>query len=180
VLGLRAGSELAYEELDRHYRATIEKVALKYLDINDVPDAIQQVLFRVFANIHQFQGESSLKRWVLKITYLEIRSLRRKQKWSKGEPLASDAAFAELADPRPGVLETICHREMDEYIESALSTVDQTYRDIIILRHLEGRSYKAIGRILGITPATVLTNLNRGRIALRRALLHSGRFNLKK
>jgi hypothetical protein len=65
VLGLRARSELAYEELDRRYRATIERVALKCLDRHDFPDAIQQVLLKVFANIHQFRRESSLKRWIL-------------------------------------------------------------------------------------------------------------------
>jgi RNA polymerase sigma-70 factor (ECF subfamily) len=179
VLGLRARSELAYEELDRRYRTTIERVAFKYLDRNDVPDAIQQVLMRVYANIHQFRGESSLKRWILRIVYGEIRQQRRSQELRKDKLVGYDEPSACLADPRPGVLEMLCHREMDEEVELALLRVEPTLRNIILLRDFEGWSYEAIGNKLGVTTATVLTGLNRGRVALRRALVHTRRFKRK-
>jgi RNA polymerase sigma-70 factor (ECF subfamily) len=64
--------------------------------------------------------------------------------------------------------------ERDRILHGALRTVPVEARIVLTLYYGDGRSYREIGAIRGISVNTVKTHLRRGRLALRKALRARG------
>ena len=65
---LRAGDETAYETLILRFEHPVFGVVSRLLeDPTDAPDVVQDVFLKVFRNIGQFRGDSSLKTWIYRI-----------------------------------------------------------------------------------------------------------------
>jgi len=79
------------------------------------------------------------------------------------EPLATDAPDRDL--------EAV---ERDRLLHSALAEVPMEARIVLTLYYGDGRSYREIGSIRGVSVNTVKTHLRRGRLALRKALRARG------
>ena len=58
-----------------------------------------------------------------------------------------------------------------ELVLSALAELPAAFREVVILRELEGFDYRAIAEITGSVVGTVMSRLARGRVALRKALM---------
>ena len=55
-------------------------------------------------------------------------------------------------------------------IERALRSVPDRFRELLVLREVEGLSYRELADVLGIPMGTVMSGLSRARQALRTAL----------
>jgi RNA polymerase sigma-70 factor (ECF subfamily) len=55
-------------------------------------------------------------------------------------------------------------------IEDALRELPARFRELLVLRELEGLSYQELADVMGIPIGSVMSGLSRGRQALRRAL----------
>jgi RNA polymerase sigma-70 factor (ECF subfamily) len=64
--------------------------------------------------------------------------------------------------------------ERDQILRAALATVPVEARIVLTLYYGDGRSYREIGAIRGVSVNTVKTHLRRGRLALRKALRARG------
>jgi RNA polymerase sigma-70 factor (ECF subfamily) len=69
---------------------------------------------------------------------------------------------------------------MREAIVAALGALPETYRQIVILRDINGLSYYEIGEILEIEEGTVKSRLSRARENLRKVLILGGNYFNKK
>jgi RNA polymerase sigma-70 factor (ECF subfamily) len=68
------------------------------------------------------------------------------------------------------VEEALQHRELHDVVQRALVRLPPEFREAVVLRDLEGRSYDEIAEILDIPPGTVRSRIHRGREALRQIL----------
>jgi RNA polymerase sigma factor (sigma-70 family) len=59
-----------------------------------------------------------------------------------------------------------------DLVEKALTELPVRFREILVLRELEGLSYKEIADIMGVPTGTVMSTLSRARQQFRRALEH--------
>jgi RNA polymerase sigma-70 factor (ECF subfamily) len=94
-----------------------------------------------------------------------------------GSPHAATAAEAEsssfeLADQAESPLDELASRELGAIIEQAIGSLRPEYRNCIMLRHVEGRSYEEIAATLDLPLGTVKTYIHRARHQLREALEH--------
>ena len=55
-------------------------------------------------------------------------------------------------------------------VRQALSELEESFRTVLVLRHLEGHSYDTIADMLDLPVGTVRSRIHRGRIELRRKL----------
>ncbi len=76
---------------------------------------------------------------------------------------------SENLDPAQLVL----RQEDRELIRQALAELPVEFREVLVLRELEGLSYKEIGAITNLPPGTVMSRLARGRERLRHCLVKS-------
>lgn len=134
----------------------------------DAEDIVQDAFLRAFAAFESFRGAEP-KAWLLAIVRnTTLTWLKR----SKG----SQMAFEELAEhenprePSPGPeaqLLTSCDREQ---VRKALQQLPPDFREALVLRELEGLSYREIATLAGVPLGTVMSRLSRGREWLKRLL----------
>src|SRR5215470_14240742 len=75
------------------------------------------------------------------------------------------------ADPRaPDPEEAAVRKDRGEQLRQALERLPPRLREVLVLRELEGMSYKEIAAIAGMPAGTVMSRLSRARDRLRRAL----------
>jgi len=183
VVELRSGVESAYERLIAQFEQPVFNIVSRLMDDPaDAADVVQEVFLKVFRNIAFFRQDASLKTWIFRISVNEARNHRRwfsrhrrREVGLESEPANggtenSRALEDRLADPGRSPYEAMLDRETRELIEDALSTVNPTFRETLILREMEGLSYEEIGDILNISLGTVKSRILRGRDALRKNL----------
>ena len=173
--GLRAGEESAYEALLQRFENPIYGVIHRLMDDPvDAPDVVQEVFLKVFRNIDQFRGDSSLKTWIYRIAVNEARNHHRWFGRHRSQEVRLEQAAPDLPsigdrleDPTNDPFQITLDREVQQLIEDSLKTLSSHQRAVLVLRELEGLSYDEISEILEISLGTVKSRILRGREALR-------------
>lgn len=176
--GLESGEETAYEALILRFEQPVFGVVSRLLeDPADAPDVVQEVFIKIFRNIANFRGDSSLRTWIYRIAVNEARNHRRwfgrhRAKEFSLEPADSESVGITdwLADPSPSPFEERLDHEVQALVEEALKKISPTYRTALVLREVEELSYEEIAGILEISLGTVKSRILRGRDALRKEL----------
>lgn len=108
-------------------------------------------------------GEPAIASWMrATVTNLSISVIRRKKRvWTL---IDESGAARDVRAERPG--EELARREDLSRIAGALDRLDPDKRAMIMLRVNEGLSYEAIAAHLGVPIGTVMSRLNRARLAL--------------
>lgn len=175
---LRAGEETAYETLIRRFEQPVFSVVSRLAeDPGDSADVVQEVFLKVFRNIGNFRGDSSLKTWIYRIAVNEARNQHRWFGRHRGKEVALDPVDAdelgraewlpaEEADP----FEITLSHEVQEMMEEAFKRISPSYRTALVLREVEELSYDEIAEILEISVGTVKSRILRGRESLRKQL----------
>jgi len=135
----------------------------------DAQDAVQEACLRAFRFFPSFHGGDA-RAWLMKIVrnacYTWLHANR---------PLQEAAEFDEnLSPPDPQALnpeEVLLRDDSSTLVRKALENLPPNFREVLILRELEGMSYREIAHITGIPAGTVMSSLSRGRDRLRQALI---------
>ena len=79
----------------------------------------------------------------------------------------------EVFGPNPGAQnaeEALLRDDSSKLLRQALETLPSDSREVLILREIQGMSYKEISEVTGIPPGTVMSRLSRARTRLRQTL----------
>jgi RNA polymerase sigma-70 factor (ECF subfamily) len=144
-------------------------------------DLAQDSFIKVLNNLDKYRPEFKFSSWLFKIANnVAIDALRKRQLDTismDGSPHAGtasevEASSFELADDAESPLDELASRELGAIIEQAIAQLRPEYRNCIMLRHVEGRSYEEIAATLDLPLGTVKTYIHRARHQLREALEH--------
>lgn len=186
VAELKAGSEAAFSLLIAQYTQPIYSfVARSLRDPSDAADVTQEVFVKVFRSISGFNGDASLRTWIYRIAVHEASNQRRWWCRHKRQELTIDAPQENedgetfcLADALAATdispFDHAARGQLREHVEAALRIVPEPFREVVVLREIEGFGYEEIAEILNVNLGTVKSRLTRGRAALREALTRSG------
>lgn len=173
ILRLKKGEQEAYRLLVRQYRSKLLHIALGItLDREESLDIVQDVFLKVYGRIHLFEGKSSLYTWLRRITVNESLNWRRKWKrrfrWHheslEGEEEGHSIELkADEIDPE-GLFQK---KELEKIVHQGLNRLPEEARAILILKELEGLSYKEIARYLKIKEGTVSSRIYSAREKLK-------------
>ncbi|HDP81445.1 MAG TPA: sigma-70 family RNA polymerase sigma factor [Spirochaetes bacterium] len=130
-------------------------------DEDEARDLAQEVFIKVFTSLKGFKGKSSLSTWIYRVTVNACIDTARKMKRNRTVPLDENA-------PAEGPREVRC--EASEPVREAIARLPLRYRTVVILREIEGRSYREMADILGCSIGTIESRLHRGRDMLRKLL----------
>jgi RNA polymerase sigma-70 factor (ECF subfamily) len=183
VAELKSGSEQAFALLIAQYSHPIYSLIARSLrDPADAADVTQEVFVKVFRNIATFHGEASLRTWIYRIALHEVSNQRRWWGRHKSQELYLDAPIENqqgesfcladaLATTDASPYDCYVRSQLKARVEAALLTVPQVFREVVILREIEGFGYEEIAELLHVNLGTVKSRLTRGRAALREALV---------
>ena len=138
-------------------------------DDNEAEDIVQEAYLRAFKFFGGFYGGDS-RAWMLTIvrntcyTWLQQNRVLR-----LAEPIDDnvDEAGVDEADP-----ETLLLQRVDaQMVRDALQELPVEFREVVVLREMEGLSYKEIANVVDIPIGTVMSRLKRGRTRLQALLV---------
>lgn len=176
------GNEGAFRELIRRYERPVFSLIYRMVrDSAAAEDLAQDSFIKVLNHLDKYRPEFKFSSWLFKIANnVAIDFLRKRQLDTisiDGSPHASTAAEVEatsieLSDSAESPLDELASRELGAIIEQAIAQLRPEYRNCIMLRHVEGRSYEEIAATLDLPLGTVKTYIHRARHQLREALEH--------
>lgn len=148
------------------------------LSSQDAHDLVQDALVRALPALGKVAPGSNLRAWLMTIMrHVHIDRLRRVAR----EPPAVSIEEMKieslaLADQVAEPANAMDFEDLQEALDEALDALPESFRRVLVLHELEGRSYREISAVLGIPLATVGTRLSRARLKLRMLLAYqSGR-----
>ena len=137
------------------YMDTIYRVAYSWTkNSDDANDVTQDVLIQLYKTTKEFESDSHIKNWLIKVTVNQCKMLFRSP-WSKMEDIG------EYADTLG--FEEESHLDLFQ----AVMQLDKKYRVPILLFYYEGYSTAEIASILGIPEKTVSIRLFRAKAKLK-------------
>jgi len=164
-----------YASIVREHGAKIYNAVYCVLgNATDAEDVTQEAFLKAFRALQGFKGEASVATWLYRIAMNAANDhLRKNKRYARmREPL--EGVELKLADQSDGPFENpesaFFKKERTETIKKALAKLPAKFRPVIVLKDIEGLSYKEIGSILGISIGTVESRLFRAREMLRKEL----------
>lgn len=168
-----AGDERAFETLVGRYEAPLRK--LVYGLVRDwalAEDVAQDAFLRAYQKASTFRGGSSVKAWLYRIAinraHDELRRIRRKGEISLESAEIGGLELDESRTKSPEALAAA--RELERHVAVALSEMREEYRTALMLREMEGMTYREIAELLEWPLGTVQIRVHRGRLELRSRL----------
>jgi RNA polymerase sigma-70 factor (ECF subfamily) len=163
-------------------RARFEEVVLPHLDSaynlarwltgndHDAEDVVQDAYLRAVKFFASFRGGDG-RPWLLAIVRRAAYDWLERNR--SHQPLA---VFDEDLHSDPGnsldPAQLALRQEDREILRQALADLSVPFREILVLRELEGLSYKEIAAVTDLPPGTIMSRLARGRERLRECLVH--------
>jgi RNA polymerase sigma-70 factor (ECF subfamily) len=171
----RRGDRAAIEALLSAQQPRLYRFGLKLCrDPEDAKEVLQDSLLAAARTLPAFQGESSLATWLYTIarSFCIKRRRRGKSQPAPETPLEGDAAreASRLVDQRPLSDELYARRQLGQAVDRALEQLPPDYREVVLLRDVEGLTAPETAKVLGIKVQAVKSRLHRARAALRMQL----------
>lgn len=163
----------AFAEIIRRYESPVRRYVIRLgcRDPHDVDDVIQDIFIKVYVNINEYDPDLKFSSWLYRIAHNEAISFYRK-KSVRPLPVATEEEtrlFENIAD-ETNFTELLDAKINGDILRKALAELEEQYRDVLVLRFFEEKSYTEISDILKIPEGTVGTLLNRGKKRLNETL----------
>jgi RNA polymerase sigma-70 factor (ECF subfamily) len=168
----RRGDRRSLEALLERHQAQVYRFGMKMCrDPEDARDVLQDTLLAMAKSVRDFRGASSISTWLYTIARSFCIKKRRRSKFAP-EPersLDTDAApeAARLADSGRSPDEVLAGKEVRNALESAIGALDPKYREVLLLRDVEGLSAPEVAEVLGVSVQAVKSRLHRARLSVR-------------
>jgi len=170
-----AGNVERFYELVRPCERLVYLAAQEILQNEaDAEEVAQEAVLKSFRNLRLFRGESKFSTWLYRITVNEARMrLRKRREVSLDELMAEDDtqdttyAPLQLADWREIPGQALEQRELQAQLAVAVASLPEKYREVLVLRDINGLSIAETAEALTLSLANVKTRLLRARLMLR-------------
>jgi RNA polymerase sigma-70 factor (ECF subfamily) len=164
----------AFEALVRDHQDLAFGVALRVLaNAADAEEAAQDAFVRAYRALAGYDPERirelSLRGWLVTIVVNVCRNRLRRRTPARTSLESATAAGHEPVDDRPGPAERAERRETGQYWAALVAGLPERYREVVVLRHVEGLSYEELASVLGRPEGTLKAQAHRGLALLRAA-----------
>jgi len=168
----RTGDRRALEKLLARHQRRVYRFGLKMCrDPEDAKDVLQDTLLAVARGVKDFRGASSMSTWMYTIARSFCIKKRRRSKFAPHEEESLDAEPGKeargVADEARGPEESLAGRQIEAALEEAIGALQPIYREVLVLRDVEGLTAPEVAEVLGITIEAVKSRLHRARVSVR-------------
>lgn len=149
----------------------------RYLTGNaqDAQDVVQDACLRALKYFDGFRGGegTSARAWLLAIVRNTAYSAQRRRRVDGLATEFDETEHSEaVAQEHPEA--ALLRKGVQQELAGALDQLPPEFREVIVLRELEGLSYKEISEVAGVPLGTVMSRLARARARLQDALRRVG------
>jgi RNA polymerase sigma-70 factor (ECF subfamily) len=166
------GERNAFADIVERYTALLYSLAFRMLGRGEeAEEAVQEIFLLAFRALPRFRLQRRFHPWLYTIALNHLRTVARRQRrrWDQrlvrlGERIE---AVADRSEPQASLLE---REEGERLAQEALAKLPALYREVFLLREVEGLSVRDAAETLGVPEGTVKVRLHRARQELARRL----------
>ncbi len=168
----RAGDKQALEALLERHQPQVYRFGMKMCrDPEDAKDVLQDTLLAMARNVRDFRGASSISTWLYTIARSFCIKKRRRSKFAPDQERSLETEAAgetkHLAAAGATPDEALAGRQVERALEQAIAALDPMYREVLILRDVEGLSASEVAEVVGVSVQAVKSRLHRARLSVR-------------
>ena len=165
-----------FENLIRQHGSRMLVVAKRYLRSDaDAQDCVQDAFIQAFRNLEKFEGRSSVETWLQKIVIntalMKLRSTSRsREDLVEDNPSLFDSNGIRReteSEVSLSVEDFAVRKESQEMVKDAIDELPENFRNLLMLRDIEGYSVIETAELLEMSQGSVKTGLHRARNALK-------------
>lgn len=170
------GDEQAYQAiLERYQRGIYNLIYQMVKNREETEDLVQETFIKAFRALESYNDQYAFTTWLYKIAYNNCIDSIRKRKL-KTSPLDKPIRTKEgevqqqIRDDSTSPEHHYLYTEKKKILDECTQKLPESYRDVIVLRHQEDRSYEEIAEIIDVPLGTVKARIFRAREMLKRCL----------
>jgi RNA polymerase sigma-70 factor (ECF subfamily) len=171
------GDRSAFQALVERYQQKVYAVTYGVLgNRENALDATQETFIKAYRSLSGFKGKSSFYTWLYRIAFNSAIDLGRKETHREEVEFREELDQAEEKGEFPVAPKTVnpadelMRKELGDIIEDAIQQLPPDQRTAIVLREIEGLSYKEIAKVMKCSEGTVMSRLHYGRKRLQEIL----------
>ncbi len=180
VVLCQSGDADAFEVLVERHQKQMLNIAFRMTgDYNEACDVTQEAFIAAYKSIRKFKAEAKFSTWLYRIVINHSKNRLKQMRHSatSGNISMDDLAEAKsekLLNPslvngaNPGT--QLEKREREAHVQRCITSLDHEYKEVLVLRDIQGFSYEEIRDILKVPDGTVKSRLSRARNALKDCL----------
>jgi len=175
----QGGDMSAFEALVEGHRDNVYGLALRMTRSEaDAAEIVQDTFLSAYQHLQDFRGEAAFGSWVHRIAANNALMRIRHQRVVAATEEPAQPEFDDrghLADYPASdwsrrADEQVLDAELGRAIQQATDRLPPEYRNVFLLKDVDGLSYEQIGEITGDSVAAIKSRLHRARLALRDAI----------
>lgn len=173
-----AGERELFHALIRPHEQMVYRMAFALVrDEAEAEDVVQSAMIQAFTKLSSFRAEARFSTWLVTIALNDARSRLRRQKGVREESVDAlsddmdgDFTPAVLTDWREIPSESLERAEVCAQLERAIGELPEHYREVLVLRDVEGLDTEETARALALTEVVVKVRLHRARRLMQQRL----------
>jgi RNA polymerase sigma factor (sigma-70 family) len=170
------------EQISPHLKSAYNLAKWLTRSHEDAEDVVQDASLRAFSAFESYRGDDAqpqnAKAWLLTIVRNTSMTWLKRNR-NAGATLAFEETLDDPRERSPDPEEILLISCDREEVRQAVEQLPWEFREVIVLREMEGLSYREISATIGVPLGTVMSRLSRGRDWLRRILSAPKRLNPK-
>ena len=170
------GDQKAYRTLTEKYQSAVFHITYKIVRDNEAAsDLTQETFMKAFASLASYQSKFRFSTWLYKIAAnCSIDYLRKRRinvlSLDRGYETKNGTVEYEVPDYSYHPGRSLEKKEQRFNIDEAIESLPEKYREVIVYRHKDDKSYEEIADLLDIPIGTVKARIFRARELLKKKL----------
>ncbi len=174
IARFQQGDNYAFDLLVKRYKDPLLNFVYRFVgEREEAEDIVQETFLRLFKNKHYYREIAKFSTWIYTIAgnlaKTELRRRKRRKLLSISHFMSTDKDYDipdEDSNPERDTNTVIT----DKIIQQAIDKLSPKFKQVILLRDVQGFSYEEIAQIVGIPLGTVKSRVNRARLKLQEDL----------
>jgi RNA polymerase sigma-70 factor (ECF subfamily) len=168
----RAGDAQALEALLERHQAQVYRFGMRMCrNPEDAKDVLQDTLLSMARGVRDFRGASSISTWLYTVARSFCIKKRRRSKFAPDAERSLDTDMItegrQLVDPAQSPDDALASKQVEHALEQAIRSLEPIYREVLLLRDVEGLAAPEVAEVLGVSVQAVKSRLHRARLSVR-------------
>lgn len=170
------GSQKAYTTLTERHKIAVYHIIYKIVKNKDTAhDLVQETFMKAFVSLASYRSEYRFSTWLYKIAAnCSIDFLRKKRinalSLDQKIETKDGSVSIEVPDHSFNPEQELLRKQQRFSIDEAIETLPEKYKEVIVYRHKDDKSYEEIADLLDIPVGTVKARIFRARELLKKKL----------
>jgi RNA polymerase sigma-70 factor (ECF subfamily) len=171
LAAIREGNDAAMSALLARHAPSVYRFGMKMCrDPEDAKDVLQETLLAAARGIRELRAAASLSTWLYTVARSFCIKKRRTSKLAPHRIESLDEAAGEPAAQDKSPEEMAAGRELAALLDGAIAELEPAYREVLVLRDVEGLTAPEVAEVLGVSADAVKSRLHRARGHVRARL----------